>query len=806
MADPTIKDLLQFIATQQQQLQQQQTQFAQFVGGQGQTQQNQQANATIPHLPDIGIFEPNEEKSRISEWLDRFECLTAEKWENEDLRQFINRHKQLLNNFKFVDLKEEQFKGLMLLTALKSSRDTVLRQRILSKLASDGENVKYDEVVEDCINFMTTITEAKMIEHSTSKLAVNAVKQNVNKREKGNMPKFQQGHTSTHTPKCWRCGKPYHSYKDCGHKSAKCHKCNQVGHLIKIRKEFFVAKRGSLNLLSVQAMDEFGLLNELKAKIKPAINVCSAGEETRGKAKRTPDLPTKDAETHINGIKQKFAKIFDNKLGRCLKAKAHLSLKPDAQPVFRKARPVPYNAREAVEGELDRWEKMGVIEKIEYTDWAAPILVVKKADGSARLCIDYSTGLNAALQDHQHPLPLPDDIFAALNGGKFFSKIDLRDAYLQVELDEKSKKISDFEFATAYLDDVIIVGKSMEEHSKQLEEVFSRFQEWGFRVKLEKRSFFQDEIKYLRQIIDKNGQRPDPAKISAIMEMPAPTDVSSLRSYLGMINHYQQFVKNMRFIRKPLDDLLKQDSEWRWSEKCKEAFDKIKEILSSNLLLTQYDPGKEIIVAADASEKGIGAVISHRFPDGTIKAIAHASSALTAAEKNYSQIEKEALALIFAVQKFHKMIYGRSFTLLTDHKPLLAIFGGKKGIRQCSANRLLRWSLILLAYDFKIEYVNTKDFRQADALSRLIAKGKSEEERVIANLRMENSEFEQFLINSIESLPISFKDIIKSSDSDRTIENVKKYVKNGWPRNIGNESAEIKLFHRINDQLSITTV
>ncbi|KAL3100508.1 hypothetical protein niasHT_028903 [Heterodera trifolii] len=278
----------------------------------------------------------------------RAEFPNAEKWENEDFRQFIIRHKQLLNNFKFVDLKEEQFKGLMLLTALKSSRDTVLRQRILSNLASDGENVKYDEVVEDCINFMTTITEAKMIEHSTSKLTVNAVKQNVNKREKGNVPKFQQGHTSAHTP---------------------------IGHLER---------------------------------------QCDKVQEWLGKNAR---------------------------YGAKKKAKAHLSLKPDAQPVFRKARPVPYNAREAVEGELDRWEKMGVIEKIEYTNWAAPILVVKKADGSARLCIDYSTGLNAALQDHQHPLPLPDDIFAALNGGKFFSKIDLRDAYLQVELDEKSKKI-----------------------------------------------------------------------------------------------------------------------------------------------------------------------------------------------------------------------------------------------------------------------------------------------------------------------------------------------------------------------------
>jgi hypothetical protein len=147
--------------------------------------------------------------------------------------------------------------------------------------------------------------------------------------------------------------------------------------------------------------------------------------------------------------------------------------------------------------------------------------------------------------------------------------------------------------------------------------------------------------------------------------MPVPNNATKLRSFLGLVNYYQSFVPNMRSIRYPLDN-LKTDQEWNWSNRCQQAFDSVKEILKSYLLLTHYDPSLEVIVAADASEHGVGAVIQHRWPDGSVNAIAHASSSLTPAEQNYSQIE-ENLALIFAVKKFHKYIYGRHFTLLTDY-------------------------------------------------------------------------------------------------------------------------------------------
>ena len=310
-------------------------------------------------------------------------------------------------------------------------------------------------------------------------------------------------------------------------------------------------------------------------------------------------------------------------------------------------------------------------------------------------------------------MPVPEDIFATLNGGQVFSQIDLSDAYLQVELDEQSKELCNINthrgvyayqrlpfgtksapgifqeimnkmlaglpFATAYLDDIIVVSRSQEDHTRHLHAVFERINDYGFRVRLGKCSFYQTSIRYLGFVVDKDGRCPDPQKLRAVVKMPAPNNVSTLRSFLELVNYYQSFVPNMRSIRHPLGDLLKKKQELNWSDCCQHAFDSIKEILKSDLLLTHYDPSLEVIVAADASEQGL-AVIQHWWPDASVKAVAHASCSLTSAEQNYSQIEKEGLALIFAVKKFHKYICGRHFTLLTDHRPLLSIFGSRKGI------------------------------------------------------------------------------------------------------------------------------
>ncbi|XP_061503481.1 uncharacterized protein LOC133391707 [Anopheles gambiae] len=287
------------------------------------------------------------------------------------------------------------------------------------------------------------------------------------------------------------------------------------------------------------------------------------------------------------------------------------------------------------------------------------------------------------------------------------------------------------------------------------------------------------EIGFLGLIVDKDGVRPDPSKTEAIAKMPPPKDVKQLRSYLGAINYYR-----MKHLRAPLDDLLKKDARWNWTKECQKSFEQFKTILLSDLLLTHYDPSKEIIVAADASKYGLGAVVMHRFPTGEVKAIAHASRSLTAAEMNYGQVEKEALALIFAVTRFHKMLYGRHFTLETDHQPLLKVFGSKKGIPVYTANRLQRWALTLLLYDFEIKHISTMNFGYADFLSRLMSsQRRPDEDYVIAAVYVE-SEAKAILEDSINNLPVTHQMIVAETRKDAVLQQVISYINEGWPASV----------------------
>ncbi|XGW17401.1 hypothetical protein V3C99_002198 [Haemonchus contortus] len=334
--------------------------------------------------------------------------------------------------------------------------------------------------------------------------------------------------------------------------------------------------------------------------------------------------------------------------------------------------------------------------------------------------------------------------------------------------------ISGLNGVAAYLDDVIVTGRTLSEHNANLEALFSRIASYGFRVRIDKCHFVMNQLTYLGNVISAAGRRPDPKKIDAIAQMPRPKDAAQVRSFLGLINHYEAFVPKMRQLRAPLDALLKKGASFEWNSECETAFERAKEVLTSDLLLTHYDPKLPIIVAADASDYGIGAVISHRYPDGTEKAVYHASRSLTDAEKNYGQIEKEGLALVYAVRKFHRYIYGRHFILLTDHKPLLAIFGSKKGVPAYSANRLQRWRLTLLAYNFDIEYRNTNNFGQAEALSRLIAtQSPPEEDVIIAKIARDiNAIFHE----NVNRLPVTAKDVARATAEDDTLRQVLDHI------------------------------
>ena len=234
--------------------------------------------------------------------------------------------------------------------------------------------------------------------------------------------------------------------------------------------------------------------------------------------------------------------------------------------------------------------------------------------------------------------------------------------------------------------------KNRGEHLATLDEVLSRLQKYGVVVNQSKCEFGTSSVEYLGHRIDEDGLHPLKDKIAAIVDAPSPTNVSELRAYLGLINYYAKFMSNGATMLKPLHNLLRAGEKLVWSEECESVFQESKTELLTNRVLVHYDSKRALKLDCDASQYGVGAVLSHVMDNGEERPNAFVSRSLTKSETNYAQLEKEALALIFGVKKFHKYLYGRSFTLVTDHRPLVTILGPTKAVPPLAAARIQRWA------------------------------------------------------------------------------------------------------------------
>lgn len=232
--------------------------------------------------------------------------------------------------------------------------------------------------------------------------------------------------------------------------------------------------------------------------------------------------------------------------------------------------------------------------------------------------------------------------------------------------------------------------------------------------------FFQKRVTYLGHVIDKHGLRKCSQKVDAITKASRPSNVTELKRFLGMVNYYRNFVPRASTILAPLNSLLREGTQWEWGEKQQQAFETIKKELCSERVLTHFDPSASLILTVDASPVGFAAVLSQVGRDRVEKPLAFASRSLSKSEENYSQLHKEATAIIFGIKKFHQYLYGREdpFILRTDHRPLLAIFGENKGISVMTAFRLIRYSIFLSAYNYRIQYISSKNNPVADYFSR----------------------------------------------------------------------------------------
>ncbi|XP_053229110.1 uncharacterized protein K02A2.6-like, partial [Podarcis raffonei] len=438
-------------------------------------------------------------------------------------------------------------------------------------------------------------------------------------------------------------------------------------------------------------------------------------------------------QVDVDAICKEFPGVFDGKLGQYTGPPIALQLDPAVRPVRLKARRVPFALKPRIDEELDRLVEQGVLEPVPNAPWETPIVTPVKPNGSVRICADYKCTINKALTAHAYPVPVVSHVLATLAGSKIFGKLDLAQAYQQLPVDEATAeaqmivthrgafRVKRLQFGvsvapgifqnlmdsllkgipgvTPFFDDVLIAGSTPEEFEDHLRTVLHRFQTAGLKVKREKCLLGVPQVDFLGFMVDAEGVHPTGDKVRAICDAPAPKNKTELQAFLGLLNFYHSFLPHKA---------ARQEA----------AFQAVKDLLVSNSVLAHFDERLPVVLACDASPYGIGAVLGHQLPDGREVPVAYFSQTLNATERNYSQIDKEGLAIVKGVKKFHDFLYGWPFTVVTDHKPLLGLFAPEKQTPQVLSPRVLRWSIFLASYQYALIHRPGKAMGHADALSR----------------------------------------------------------------------------------------
>lgn len=479
------------------------------------------------------------------------------------------------------------------------------------------------------------------------------------------------------------------------------------------------------------------------------------GEETRTtEVLKDLDLRTLTATDgkRLTELIREYSDIFHLKgdpLTTTNLTELRVQLKPDAVPKFIKPYRVPHSQKTEINQQVEEMLANDLIEP-SVSPWNAPILLVpKKSDGSSkpksRLVIDYRQ-LNNQLQDDKFPLPNITDILDRLGNAKFFSCLDLSQGYYQVSIKARDRPCTAFstdqghfqmkrlpmgvkiapsafsrvmslamsglanEKCFVYLDDIVVFSKDLRSHIANLKAVFNRLREVNLKLNPKKCQFLRREVLYLGHLITANGISPDPSKITAVKNFPIPTNADEVKRFVAFANYYRRFIKNFAQISAPLNRLTQKDVEFRWSNECQIAFDTLRESLIRPPILQYPNFEGNFTLRTDASGFALGAVLSNADD----KPIAYHSVALKPAERNYSTIEKELLAIVWAVKSFRPYLFGRRFTIKTDHRPLVWLFSMKD-----PGSRLMKFRTKLEAYDFDIEFIPGKHNVTADALSRI---------------------------------------------------------------------------------------
>ena len=459
-----------------------------------------------------------------------------------------------------------------------------------------------------------------------------------------------------------------------------------------------------------------------------------------GEIVRKIETIDEEQKSRLTSLLRKHESLFDGTLGRWAGDPYEIQLKDGVKPYHAKPFPVPKAYEQTLKDEVERLCKIGVLKRVNRSEWAAPSFIIPKKDKTVRFINDFRE-LNKRIRRTPYPIPKISDMLMKLEGFQWATSLDLNMGYYHVRLSPDSAKLctlifpwgkyemqslpmglcngpdvfqekmallmDGLSYVRTYIDDLLVLTNgSLEDHLSKLDEVLKRMREAGLKVNANKSFFCQTQLEYLGYWITREGIQPLPKKVEAIQKIATPKNKGELRSFIGLVNYYRDSWIRRSDLLAPLAKLTGKSSEWRWTEAEQKAFDTIKRVVAREVLLAHPDFTKKFDIHTDASKYQLGAVISQNG-----KPIAFYSRKLNSAQLNYTTTERELLAIVETLKEFRSILLGQDITVYTDHKNLT--------YKVFNTDRVMRWRLICEEYGPKLEYIKGQKNVVADALSRL---------------------------------------------------------------------------------------
>ena len=516
----------------------------------------------------------------------------------------------------------------------------------------------------------------------------------------------------------------------------------------------------------------------------------------------------------------------DSKLPTIKGFQHKVKVNPNVHPVQQKLRRLPLTVRSKVSQKLEELESQGVIEKIDTSEWVSPIVVSYKSNGDVRLCVDLRE-VNKAVIPDVYPIPPIQELLCELHDAKVFSQLDMESAYHQLELHPNSRDLTAFithdglyrykrvcfglssapsafqktmssilcglDGVQCYLDDVVVYGKTQEEHDRNLKAVYERLQKHNVQLNRKKCKESVSSLKFLGHTISDQGIKMDESQIQSIVEALVPTDKKSLQSFLGLVGYFLMYVPNFAHVVEPMRSVLREEN-FIWHAEAEQSFVRVKNLLQENCTLALFNTTAEVVyVTCDASAYGLGAVLSQKV-NGKERVVACASRTLSSAERNYSVGEREALACVFALEKWHVFLWGRKIVIRTDHSALTTMLS--KGTDRKSM-RIARWYSKLMKYNYDIEYRPGSDNKLADGLSRAPRKHCNDE------CDVDDEQICETVQNDMQNdIPVTLVELQTATGSDAVLSEIAGYANSKWPEK-KDLSQDVQRYEKVKDEISM---